>query len=79
MQISLDKIDVMHFYIPNKEEMEKLCTSIKKEGLRNAILVQEAKSSQGIRYRLVDGHRRLLACQMLKMDTIDCIIKGDQR
>ena len=53
------------------ENIEELATSIKDNGLQEALLVYERIGS----YEIYAGHRRFHAAQMLEMTTVPCIVK----
>lgn len=52
----------------NDEEIMELVSSIKKQGLLNPITVQK----KGEKYRVIAGHRRFLALQILQEPWVEC-------
>jgi|SRR5215831_7206355 len=53
----------------------ELARSIEKSGLLSPIAVQPYDSVPGFRYRIILGHRRHKAFQVLKRETIPCVVK----
>lgn len=58
----------MHF---NKEELDELSSSIKKDGLLQPILVREAENG----YEIIAGERRWQACKLAGMEKVPVRIK----
>lgn len=56
-------------------DVRDLADDIKEQGLIQPIVVQPWSSIPGYKYRVVVGHRRYMAFQLNKEDTIPCIIK----
>lgn len=54
------------------EELAELAASIATVGLINPLTVK----LMGDRYEVTGGHRRLLACRMVDLDPVPCIIKS---
>ena len=61
----------------DKEKLEELTASIKKQGVLSPILVRELGLNE---YEVIAGERRLRASKMAKLETIPCLIdqKKDQ-
>lgn len=55
----------------SRRQVEKLARDIKENGLMNPVIVRQQEDS----YELVDGHRRVLACRLLGLKTIDAIVR----
>lgn len=51
-------------------QIQTLADDIAANGLISPVVVRP----KGSKYELIDGHRRVIACRMLKLDTIDAII-----
>lgn len=60
------------FKIMNNEEMQRMIESIRKVG---AITPALARPLPDGGYELISGHRRLAACQVLKMETMPVIVR----
>jgi len=76
--VSIDLIDPPEYEIREyvtREALEELASSIKQVGIIEPLLI----SPHNNRYRIVAGYRRLLACKMLKMTAVPCIIKSFTR
>ena len=56
----------------NKEELKELAASIKANGVIQPITVEYVELKDG--YKIHVGERRYKACQLLKLETIPCII-----
>lgn len=54
-----------------------LMQSIERDGLMQPIIVQPYHKIEGKIWRILAGHRRFLACQLLRWETINCIINSD--
>ena len=54
------------------ESMQALIDSIKAVGVQTPVLVRKKEDG---RYELISGHRRKLACELIGLDTIPCIVK----
>ena len=59
----------------DKEKLEELTASIKKQGVLSPILVRELGLNE---YEVIAGERRLRASQMAKLKTIPCLIDQKQ-
>ena len=57
----------------NKESLEELTNSIKKQGIIQPIVVRPARSSEG-KYEIIAGERRWLACQNAGLHEIPVVI-----
>ena len=60
------------FKVQNNEEMERMIESIRKVG---AITPALARPLPDGGYELISGHRRLAACQVLRIDTMPVIVR----
>ena len=60
------------FKIQNNEEMKRLIESIKKFGTITPALARPLPEGG---YELISGHRRLVACQVLGIETMPVIIR----
>lgn len=60
------------FKIQNDEEMKRLIESIKKFGTITPALARPLPEGG---YELISGHRRLAACQVLKLETMPVIVR----
>lgn len=56
-------------------DIDELAQSISEIGLIQPIVVQRIPGHDG--YRIVAGHRRLLACKKLRMREVPCVLKRD--
>lgn len=54
------------------EDLADLAASIKQLGLIEPIIVEAASDS---RYRVLAGHRRLLACRLAPLDPVPCVVR----
>ena len=59
----------------DKEKLEELTASIKKQGVLSPILVRELGLNE---YEVIAGERRLRASKMAKLETIPCLIDQKQ-
>lgn len=61
----------------SEDSVHELRASISEQGLLNAIQIQPYDKIEGFKYRIVAGHRRFMACQMLDYETIRCnVLEG---
>ena len=73
--IPLDKLHPFKnhpFKILNNEEMERMIESIRKVGTITPALARPLPDGG---YELISGHRRLAACQVLKIETMPVIVR----
>jgi ParB/RepB/Spo0J family partition protein len=56
----------------DETQLHELCESIGKVGLLQPLVVEQ----HGDRYRVLAGHRRLIACQAIKLALIPCIVRA---
>lgn len=56
-------------------DVQGLADDIDKNGLDQPITVQRWDGLPGKRYMILAGHRRFMACRILKKETINCFIK----
>ena len=73
-KIKINKIDSFNnhpFIVSKDEELEKLVSSIKDNGLLSPIIVRKVKD----RYELISGHRRKLAFEILGLKEIEANVK----
>ena len=60
------------FKIQNDEEMERIVESIRKVGVLSPGLARPTADGS---YELVSGHRRLAACQQLRLETMPVVVR----
>lgn len=60
------------FKVQNNEEMERMIESIRKVGAITPALARPLPEGG---YELISGHRRLAACQVLRIDTMPVIVR----
>lgn len=60
------------FKILNNEEMERMIESIRKVGAITPVLARPLPDGG---YELISGHRRIVACQMLGIETMPVIVR----
>lgn len=53
-----------------RRHIESLAADIRENGLLNPVIVRP----KGKKYELIDGHRRVIACKFLGLETIDAIV-----
>ena len=73
-KIKINEIDSFNnhpFIVSKDEELEKLVSSIKDNGLLSPIIVRKVKD----RYELISGHRRKLAFEILGLKEIEANVK----
>src|SRR6185436_17782459 len=57
-------------------DVMELANSIRANGLQQPVVVEPY--NQGVyKYRIVMGHRRTMACHMVPLETVPCIVKKD--
>jgi len=56
-----------------RDAMDELAQSIRERGILVPLIVRQ----EGDHYRLVDGHRRLIAAKVLQLETVPCRIIAD--
>ena len=56
----------------DNEEMQTLENSIKNNGLMEAVIIRPKEDG---RFEMISGHRRLMACKKLGLETIPCRIR----
>lgn len=74
-EIDISLIDNFHnhpFKVLENEELSSLEESIKNNGLLEAVIIRPKENG---RYEMVSGHRRLLACKKLGLETIPSRIR----
>ena len=57
--------------------VQQLAKEIAKDGLLSAIIIQPYNENPKYKYRIVAGHRRFLACKLLKWQFVRVIIKDN--
>ena len=72
MKADISKIKVGIRIRKDYGDIAELAESIKQDGLISPVILRK---TDGDRYKLLAGNRRLKACKMLKMSTIDAIIR----
>ena len=60
------------FKVLDNEEMQTLENSIKNNGLMEAVIIRPKEDG---RFEMISGHRRLMACKKLGLETIPCRIR----
>lgn len=60
------------FKVQNNEEMERMIESIRKVGAITPVLARPLPDGG---YELISGHRRIVACQMLGIETMPVIVR----
>ena len=60
------------FKVLDNEEMQTLENSIKNNGLMEAVIIRPKDDG---RFEMISGHRRLMACKKLGLETIPCRIR----
>ena len=59
----------------HKVEIKRLAASIKAQGLQSPIVVRPDLNPNGeLKYRVIDGHRRLAACQKAGIEQVECLV-----
>ena len=60
------------FKVLDNDEMKTLENSIQNNGLMEAVIIRPKKDG---RFEMISGHRRLMACKNLGLETIPCRIR----
>lgn len=55
------------------DELKALANSIQEYGLRQPLTIMKSPNKEGF-YEVVSGERRLLACQLIEMQKVPCIV-----
>ena len=68
----IDNAENNPFKVRNDEEMQRTIESIEKYGQITPAVVRPKENG---RYELVSGHRRKKACEIARIETLDCIVR----
>jgi ParB family chromosome partitioning protein len=64
------------FQVRMDESMQAMADSVKAVGIQTPAVVRQKEDG---RYELVSGHRRKMACELAKLDTLPCIVRDMSR
>jgi ParB family chromosome partitioning protein len=70
----IDEPSNPHRHNIDRDELQELAESIREIGLIEPIVVSQEQSG---RYQVVAGHRRLLACRMVQLNPVPCLVRDD--